>query len=428
MINQFFCDWNTAIQSRTIVNETRNTAGVITMQETKFKFRDVEITMFSRILPGSDKLPPEKRRWASEMFVPSTNKIIPSVRYNSRARCAAEIMAALIPGRAHEDHVEARNQERRKRYMEKLYSERKSRLAATSFSPEDQEFILDWMQGHAIAGRVAWDDVLIDILCKYHAYITGIGLSEHGINLHEEAKLHVGRMYNTACQLISETFTDKNGLPALTRGSLSRNFLAPRNNIKYGIYVVRSGYSKIFDECTLSTKFMHVVDLIAAYYAKVTGMSVEDRMAELKAYREKQKERKHDRGFKGQGHKPSRSNASSASTYSNHMAPIGLTIGDAFGDVLDQVGSTAKEEKKVTKRKSAKHTVTPVTDGQINGKQKELPKAVKEEVKTEVEAIPTEVAETDLPEAPVPGEIEGINEEKPKRKYTRKKKAETAEA
>ena len=98
MLNQFFCDWNTAIQSRTIVNETRNSAGVITMQETKFKFRDVEITMFSRIIPSSINLPPEKRRWTSEMFVPSTNKIIPSVRYNSRARCAAEIMAALRYG------------------------------------------------------------------------------------------------------------------------------------------------------------------------------------------------------------------------------------------------------------------------------------------------------------------------------------------
>ena len=127
MLNQFFYDWNTAIQSRTIVNETRNPAGVIIMQETKFKFRDVEITMFSRILPGSDKLPPEKRRWASEMFVPSTNKIIPSVRYNSKARCAAEILAALIPGRAHEDLVEARNQNRRKQFMEKLNSTRKAR-------------------------------------------------------------------------------------------------------------------------------------------------------------------------------------------------------------------------------------------------------------------------------------------------------------
>ncbi len=423
MLNQFFYDWNTAIQSRTIVNETRNQAGVITMQETKFKFRDVEITMFSRILPGSDRLPPEKRRWASEMFVPSTNKIIPSVRYNSRARCAAEILAALIPGRDHEDHVEARNQERRKRYMEKLYNERKVRLASTSFTPEDQEFILNWMQGHVIVGRLSWDDTVIDILCKYHAYITGIGLSEHGINLNEEAKLHIGRMYGTACQMISEAFTDKNGLPALTRGSLSRNFLAPRNNIKYGIYVVRSGYSKIFDECHLSTKFMHVVNLIAAYYAKLTGMSIEDRIAEMKAYREKQKERKHERGIKGQVNKP-RQNTPSTATYSNRMAPIGLTIGDAFGDVLDTVST---QEKKQPKRKAAKHTVAPVTDGQINGKQQEKPKTVKE-AKTAVEDIPAEVAETDLPEAPIPGEVEVLAEDKPKRKYTRKKKAETTEA
>lgn len=419
MLKQFFYDWNTAIQSRTIVNETRNPAGVITMQETKFTFRDVEITMFSRILPGSDKLPAEKRKWVSEMFVPSTNKIIPSVRYNSKARCAAEIIAALIPGRAHEDLVEARNQRRRKQYMEKLYNDRKVRLAQTSFSAEEQEFILNWMQGHAIVGRVSWDDAIVDILCKYHAYITGIGLADHGINLNEEANLHIGRMYNTACQLITEAFVDKKGLLALTRGSLSRNFLAPRENVKYGIYVVRSGYAKIFDECTLSTKFMHVVALIAAYYAKLTGVSVDDRIAELKAYREKQKERKHDRAFKGNNHKSG--NNKMVSTYSTRMAPIGSTIGDAFGDVLDEAVKKI-EAAKPAKKKTTRKTVAAVTDGQINGKQMEQPKTVKEEV------IPAEVAETDLPEAPEAVAEVPVDEEKPKRKYTRKKKAEEAEA
>lgn len=418
MLNQFFYDWNTAIQSRTIVNETRNPAGVIIMQETKFKFRDVEITMFSRILPGSDKLPPEKRRWASEMFVPSTNKIIPSVRYNSKARCAAEILAALIPGRAHEDLVEARNQNRRKQFMEKLNSTRKARLAQTSFATEHQEFILDWIQNHVIAGRVSWDDTLVDILCKYHAYITGIGLSEHSINLNEEARLHIGRMYNTACQLISESFTDKKGLPALTRGSLSRNFLAPRDNIKYGVYVVRSAYAKIFDECTLSTKFMHVVALIAEYYAKVTGVSIEDRIAEMKAYREKQKEKKFHKEFKG--HSAKSTNNNTVATYSTRMTPIGSTIGDAFGDVLDQAVKAAP--KKAAKAKAGK-TISPVTDGQINGKQMEQPKAEKP-----VEDIPAEVLETDLPEAPVAVEEAPVVEAKPKRKYTRKKKTEVEEA
>lgn len=428
MLNQFFYDWNTAIQSRTIVNETRNPAGVITMQETRFKFRDVEITMFSRILPGSDKLPPEKRRWASEMFVPSTNKIIPSVRYTSKARCAAEILAALIPGRAHEDLVEARNQNRRKQFMEKLNSTRKARLAQTSFTPEDQEFILDWIQNHVVAGRVSWDDTLIDILCEYHAYITGVGLADHGINLNEEAKLHVGRMYNTACQLISEAFTDKKGLLALTRGSLSRNFLAPRDNIKYGVYVVRSGYAKIFDKCTLSTKFMHVISLIAEYYARVTGQSIEDRISEMKAYREKQKERKINKAFKGHTNKSN----NTVATYSTRMTPIGSTIGDAFGDILDQAVKAAP--KKAVKAKAK--TVSPVTDGQINGKQMEQPKTEKEVVSdrddTDLPEAPEAVAVIPEDDAAIPSptveEAEEKPVEKPKRKYTRKKKAAAEEA
>ena len=418
MLNQFFYDWNTAIQSRVVVNETRNPAGVITMQETKFMFRNVEITMFSRIAPGSEKLPQEKRRWVSEMFVPSTNKIIPSVRYTSKARCAAEILAALVPGRAHEDRVEARNQDRQRKYLEKLYNARKEKLATTSFKPEDQEFILSYLSKNSVVKHSQWDDALVDILCKYHSYITGIGLDKFGIKSHNEEHMHIDRMYNTACQLISESFIGKNGLPSLTRGSISRNFLAPHDNIKYGIYVVRSGYSKIFDECTLSTKFMRVVKLIAEYYAHVTGVPVDNRIADIKAYRERQRERRHERAVKGP--KRFHNNTGSVSTYSNRLKPVGFTIGDAFNNVLDTVVETSekvKDDAKPTKKKNvSKKTVTPVTNGQINGKQLEKPatKSVDvDEIRKQQEAFAKDmmskeassVSDTDLPEQPMKPEI-----------------------
>ena len=438
MLNQFFCDWNTAIQSRTIVNETRNSAGVITMQETKFKFRDVEITMFSRIIPSSINLPPEKRRWTSEMFVPSTNKIIPSVRYNSRARCAAEIMAALIPGRAHEDIVEARNQARRAKFIEELNNKRKARLTETSFTPEDQEFIMTWINEHTIPGKFSWNDTIIEVLCKYHSYITGNGLLDNKISFNEaEKNVHINRMYNTACNLIKDSVTDKSGLPALKRASISYFFLAPKE-VAYSIYIIRSAYSKIYDECRLSTEFMHIINLIAAYYARLTGTTIEARIAELKAQKEKKKEREYERNVNGTGKRfftKNNNHHPKTSAYSDRIAPIGITVGDVFGDVLDNAVE-GKEQKKSHKGKG-KHKVAPVTDGQINGKQ--LEESLKEEqtapvTETTIEqqqmefarqmeevalknnplvegitVTPTDqmvspVAEADLPEAPAPEE------------------------
>ena len=396
MLNQFFADWNTAIQSRTVVNETRNQDGIITMQETKFKFRDIDIIMYSRIVPSTINSAPDQRRWVSEMFVPSTNKIIPSARYNSKSECAIRILMALVPGRDHEDRVETRNHNRKKRYLERLATERMSKLADTSFTTEQKEFIVKWLNDNVIPRHAAWNDIIVDALCKYHSYITGIKLSDHGIVLNNEAEKHIDRMYNTACQMIIESFRDREGLPALRRITMSHAFLAPRPSASYGVYVVRSGYSKIFDECQRSTTFVHFVRLAAEIFALITGVSVEDRIAEVKRFREKLREKKRAREMNAEkGYVPKTNSKRNVTAFSNAMAPIGSTLGDVFGDVLDQVKAEDDsveqpvQQKPIKKRKFK----APVTNGQINGKILE----------TEKESETTEVENEQLP--PVPDEI-----------------------
>jgi hypothetical protein len=53
MLNQFFADWNAAIQARKVTNEKRGKNGVIIYQETEFMFRNTKIKMFSK-LRGDD--------------------------------------------------------------------------------------------------------------------------------------------------------------------------------------------------------------------------------------------------------------------------------------------------------------------------------------------------------------------------------------
>lgn len=420
MLTQFFQDWNTAIQSRVIVNESRNTAGVITMQETKFKFRDVEIQMYSRIVPNTIELPPEKRKWTSEMFVPSTNKIIPAVSYNSKAKCAIAILAALVPGRMHEDLVEMRNQKRRKAYMERRTAERKARLAKTMFTEDEQKFIIDWLNTHVVPNHAAWNDDLLEVFFHYSHYITGRNLNEVGVDFNDENEgvLHVKRMYDTTCRLLSETFKGlTNGLLLISYNSVKRHFLFPRHNCPYGVYVVRSAFSKLHDMCSSSPKFVHLIQLLADYYAMVTGIAVADHIAEQKIIVEKQKERRYNRAVNGEQRPRKNNGGRGTSTYSTRMAPVGVTLGDAFGDVLDTIKTNPEQaEKKTFKKakKTQKKTVVPVTDNQINGKQKELPKkelvnptladALDEALKNSTVTVPDPVTEekADVSNAPAP--------------------------
>jgi hypothetical protein len=404
MLNQFFADWNTAIQSRMVVNETRNKEGVITMQETKFKFRDIDIIMYSRIVPSTANNAPDQRRWYSEMYVPSTNKIIPSVRYNSKSECAIRILMALVPGRDHEDRVEARNYNRKKRYLERLSNERMKKLADTSFTEEQKAFIVKWLGDNVVPHHAAWNDTVIDTLCKYHSYITGIGLAEQGIVLNREADLHVGRMYNTACQMITESIKNRDGIPVLRKTTISYSFLAPRTTTSYGIYVVRSGYSKIYDECHRSTVFMHFLRLAVELFALITGVAVDDRIAEIKLLREKNREKKQQREMNGEKPFTRRTNSRrNVSAFSNTMSPIGSTLGDVFGDVLDQAkpeqDNIEKDANDYPKRKRKK---APVTDGQINGKILETEKegTVEEQQPEDNEMLPPvpEEIEIDMPE------------------------------
>lgn len=386
MLHQFFLDWNTAIQSRTVVKETKNPKGIITFQQTKFRFRDHDIIMYSNIVSNTEHLPADRRRWMSELFVPSTNKVIPGTPFPTRTKCAVAILTALTEGRDHEDKVEARNQARRKREIKNKIQDRVSKLSSTSFTDEEKKLIVEYL--YAREETAVYADLVINALVKYHNYITGRGLIECGINLGREAAQHINRMYGTVAMLIGESIVNKYNVQTLKHTTMTRLFLAPKDNLTTGIYTIRSGMAKMYDICKSPAKFMHLLNLLGEYYAKLTGVALNDKIESEKA--RLQKIREH-RMTDSPNHKKG-TPRNNVRIFSTNAAPVGSTIGDVFGDVLDKVNTTpAQEEAPKTKKQpktSKKSKVkNAVTDGQINGKINETPKG--------------EPAAEDKPEEPV---------------------------
>ena len=375
MITQFFADWNAALQARKVVKEFRNQAGVIISQETEFTFRNVKIKMFSRLRAGDEHRAENLRRWSNELFVPSTNKIVPSTTFPTKAKCAAAILACLVEGREHEDRMHARVLKRKEIAAEKHKKAWRDRIALTSFK-DDADFVVEWIYNNSVPERSSWNDDLLNVLTKYDYYITGVGLSDKVHMSSIDFSLHQKRMFNTACSLLADAVKDRNGIDILTRFSISKNFLEPKENLPQGVYVVRSAYCKINDMCKLSNKMHYIVKFIADYLSKVFGTTVSQAITDLKTYRENKYNRLVERENRGEAPRPARTfnpekkkNTNNGTRAFSTMTSAPITsVGDVFGDVLDGV-TVAEQSHDNAKKKHGKKTSTSlVTNRQINGK------------------------------------------------------------
>lgn len=391
MLNQFFADWNAAIQARKVTNEKRGKNGVIIYQETEFMFRNIKIKMFSKLRGDDENKPEHQRRWMSELFVPSTNKIIPSIVFPTKAQCAAAILSCLVEGRDHEDKVHARIEKRKELEIQRRLDGWKARLQNSSFKDEI-DFVLEWIENNAPADRTSWSEDLITVLQRYDYFITGVGLEEHVSLSKKDLDMHQKRMFNTACALISEAIKDRNGVDCLPRKAITFHFLAPKEDIPQSAYVVRSAYSKINDMCPYSNKMLFIVKFMAEYFAKTFGTTVEQAILDYKKFKEAKFNRKAEEAGRGEVRKHSgpkvKFNKQNTETSTRALAdavPI-TSMGDIFGDVLDK----AIVEKPAKKKKPAKI----VTDNQINGKISSDLNAAKQqaEVAAKAAAEPEDIA------------------------------------
>ena len=435
MLKQLLADWNTAVQSRKVVNGTTNDKGIVLTQNTKFRFRDVEFEMFTKLMPNDEHAPEHKRRYWNEIFVPKTNKFVPTGTFKSQAAMMAAVLCAITEGNDHEDRVAKRNQKRKEQFFSDLRKSRKIKLSNAGYTPEEVEVILNWLDKHLYDDHVSWSEIAVIVMCKYMQYITGRGLIELGIDLKDESYRHVDRMYSTIANLMRDNVKDKYGFPTYTKRTLSHQFLFPKENISYGIYTVRSAFSKIFNECWFASRFRYVTELMVALYEHMTGVSLQDKSNEIKVRQERIYEKRVRQAISDKHNRSENANLSPSSPL------VSNSIGDMFGDILDVVKPSEQTEQKPKKAKKKKKATT--SDKVSTDTVVEVPneKVVPDTEATELPAVETETVteesvetnnssgfENVFAEALVAAGVDDmVAEEAKSKKRTTKKKKEVTE-
>ena len=348
MLEQLQKDWKSAITSneRKLIRQDVidvNGEKVVKSQKVLFMFRNIEAFMDLELFRGDEHLPREKRRYRNTVQVPSTNKqvVIFPREWKSPVEKMMTILIAFTKGRDHEDRVAIRRQMAVMRENDIVVEQFKSSLNKTSFDDDERSFIINWLDNNTNPKKVSWNKVLLEILVKYHNYVTGRGLIELGINLGPESGKHVRRCFDTAARVINAS-THQNGKRYLPREVANPLFLEIRD-VPMAIYVVRSMYAKIWDRCfeegnsDNSVLFAWVCDFLGAYYSKVTGIPLDKHCQELQQRFIEAANRRAARRING-------TNGTGRNFREPVQGPI-MTFGDEYGDVLDQAAKALKHER-----------------------------------------------------------------------------------
>ena len=348
MLEQLQKDWKSAITSneRKLIRQDVidvNGEKVVKSQKVLFMFRNIEAFMDLELFRGDEHLPREKRRYRNTVQVPSTNKqvVIFPREWKSPVEKMMTILIAFTKGRDHEDRVAIRRQMAVMRENDIVVEQFKASLNKTSFDDDERSFIINWLDNNTNPKKVSWNKVLLEILVKYHNYVTGRGLIELGINLGPESGKHIRRCFDTAARVINAS-THQNGKRYLPREVANPLFLEIRD-VPTAIYVVRSMYAKIWDRCfeegnsDNSVLFAWVCDFLGAYYSKVTGIPLDKHCQELQQRFIEAANRRAARRING-------TNGTGRNFREPVQGPI-MTFGDEYGDVLDQAAKALKHER-----------------------------------------------------------------------------------
>ena len=348
MLEQLQKDWKSAITSneRKLIRQDVidvNGEKVVKSQKVLFMFRNIEAFMDLELFRGDEHLPREKRRYRNTVQVPSTNKqvVIFPREWKSPVEKMMTILIAFTKGRDHEDRVAIRRQMAVMRENDIVVEQFKASLNKTSFDDDERSFIINWLDNNTNPKKVSWNKVLLEILVKYHNYVTGRGLIELGINLGPESGKHIRRCFDTAARVINAS-THQNGKRYLPREVANPLFLEIRD-VPMAIYVVRSMYAKIWDRCfeegnsDNSVLFAWVCDFLGAYYSKVTGIPLDKHCQELQQRFIEAANRRAARRING-------TNGTGRNFREPVQGPI-MTFGDEYGDVLDQAAKALKHER-----------------------------------------------------------------------------------
>ena len=362
MLEQIQKDWHAAITSSTrklIRHEQIEVKGekITKSQIVEFQFRGIKAYMELELFHGDENQPADKRRYRNTVQIPSTNKqvVIYPREWSSKVEKMMAILVAFTKGREHENRVAIRRQQAIARETQKFVKSCVSGLEKTTFNKDEKAFILKWLDSNADPKNMSWIKVLLDVLVKYHAYITGRGLIEYNFDLGNEINSYVPNCYDTCARIINAS-THPNGAKFLPMRVANILFLEEKTirmpgeendprKVSVGIYVMRTMFAMIWDVCTeasafdRSRLFVYICEFLGAYYAYATGIPVDKQCAITQERFIKKKNRDAARRINGEtGNRGQRFRE-------RPQGPI-LNLGDAYGDVLEQAVSRSKQDKR----------------------------------------------------------------------------------
>lgn len=362
MLEQLQKDWKAAITSadRKLIRQDIievNGERVVKSQKVLFKFRNTEAFMDLELFRGDEHLSREKRRYRNTVQVPSTNKqvIIYPREWDSPVEKMMTILIAFTKGRDHEDRMAIRRQLAVIRENDIVVEQFRTSLNKTSFDEDEKSFIINWLDNNIKSKKVSWNKVLLEIIVKYHNYVTGRGLIELGINLGHDSSKHVNRCYDTAARIINAS-NHPNGKRYLPREVANPLFLEIKD-VLMPIYVVRSMYAKIWDRCfeegnsDNSVLFVWICDFLGAYYSKVTGVPLEKHCQDIQ-----------QRFIEAANRRAARRISGKNGTGRNFREPVQgpiMTVGDEYGNVLDQAVKSLKHERVDKNRECEEEELKP---------------------------------------------------------------------
>lgn len=160
MFTQFFNDWNEAVKNENIIKTQYNDKGEVLWQRGTVTFRGTEIQTHRK----SDG----RGGYHVELFVPKTNKFISNKRFPTKAKCAEAILLALLPGTEKEELRNQRAERKAAVLRKKITGERIESLRKLNMKKEDFAWFCELMNRNLQAGNSFYDDVLVDVLSKFH--------------------------------------------------------------------------------------------------------------------------------------------------------------------------------------------------------------------------------------------------------------------
>ena len=355
MLIDYMREWNAATSptaQKVVESETKikivNGERVIVEQLQEATFQNVKCHLKFTLFKGHETLPPKSRDYKRRLIVPSTSKevLLYPRNWASKAEKMMHILMAIRPGRDHEEHLLKLQQRAMVRMNKEIIDHYKDELVKTTYTPEEQDFLVQWVDKNTLTNTLSWNSCLFEILIKYHHQITGRGIIETGFNLGSEVAFHVKRSYGIAAEVINAANNSRNDF--LYREIATKLFLsADPNKDPVARCYVRLAYSGMWDMCHDKSKvygdserlFVYVCRCIAAYYEKVTGISVEEECAFMTRKRNAHSDRVAKRTLNG-------TTKSQTEQLVDPSTPI-TTFGAEFGDVLSQaVGGKGQRRKK----------------------------------------------------------------------------------